>query len=71
MHFEEGALLAELVKLGIAVKKAGGYKLVEDAHNKRWQDGKEDVVKGKRPGFVDDLPGEAVLERVLNLVREL
>lgn len=70
VHLEEDALLAELVELGVAVEKAGGDELVEDAHDQWWEDGEEDVVEGERPGFVDDLAGEAVLERVLDLVRE-
>ena len=71
MHFEESALLAELVELGIAVEKAGRDELVEDAHDERGKDGEEDIVEGERPGFVDDLTGKAVLERVLDLVRKL
>ena len=71
MHFEKGSFLAKLVELGIAVKKAGGDKLVKYAHDKRWKDGEEDIVEGKGPRFVNDLSGEAVLERVLDHVREL
>jgi NADPH:quinone reductase-like Zn-dependent oxidoreductase len=70
MHLEEDALLAKLIELGIAVKKAGGDELIEDSHDERWKDGEEDIVKGERPGFVNNLSGEAVLERVLNLVRQ-
>ena len=62
MHLEEDALLAELVELRVAVEEAGRDKLVEDAHDKGREDGEEDVVEGKGPGFENDLARKCVLE---------
>jgi hypothetical protein len=39
--------------------------LIEDTENKGGHDGKQDVVEGECPGFVDNLTREGVLERVL------
>ena len=66
MHLEEDALLAESIELRIAVEEAGGDELVEDAHDKRRENGEEDVIEGKSPGFEDDLTREGVLEGVLD-----
>lgn len=49
VHLKEDAFLAELVELGVAVEEAGGYELVEDAHDEGGEDGEEDVVKGESP----------------------
>ena len=65
---EKDRLLAELVELGVPIKEAGAHELVEDADCKWGQDGEEDVEEGQGPGFVDDLPGEAVLEGELRRV---
>lgn len=62
----EYALLAKLVELWIPIQQTSADELVENAHNERWQDGKEDVVERKCPGFVNDLTGECILERVLS-----
>lgn len=49
MHFEEDALLAELVQLRIAVEKSGGDELVEDAHDEWGKNCEKDVVERKGP----------------------
>ena len=66
MHFEEDALLAELVELRVAVEEARGYELVEDAEDEWREDGEEDVVEGEGPGFEDDFAGKGVLKGVLS-----
>ena len=53
-HPEEDSFLAQTVELRIAVKKAGGYELVEDAHDDGGKDGEEDIVERQRPGLEDD-----------------
>jgi hypothetical protein len=65
MHLEEYTLLTKLVQLGIAVEKTSANELIEDTENKGGHDGKQDVVEGECPGFVDNLTREGVLERVL------
>jgi hypothetical protein len=62
---EEAVVLAEAVQLRVAVEQAGRDELVQDTEDKGREDRVEDVVKGQRPGFVDDFAGEDVLEDVL------
>lgn len=49
MHFEEDAFLTELVQLWIAVEKASGDELIEDAHGQWGKEGKEDIVERQGP----------------------
>ena len=65
MHFEEDALLTELVELWVAVEEASGDKLVEDAHGQWWKEGKEDIVEREGPRLVDDLARKGVLKGIL------
>lgn len=65
MRFEEDALLPELIELRISIQEARRDELIEASHCQRWRDGEEDIVKGKCPGFKDDLARKGVLERVL------
>lgn len=62
---EEAVALTKVVELGIAVKQAGGDKLVEDTKHEGREDRVKDVVEGEGPGFVNDFTREDVLERVL------
>lgn len=66
MHFEEHTLLAKLIQLWISVKKASRDELVENSHDKRGEDGEEDVIKGQCPRFEDDFARERVLKRILD-----
>jgi hypothetical protein len=68
VHFEEDAFLAQLVKLGITIEKAGGDELVENSHRHGWCDSEQHIVKGQSPGFEDDLSGEGILERILEMI---
>ena len=65
VHFEEDTLLAELVELRVAVEKASGDELVEDAEDEGGKDGEEDVVEGEGPGFENYFAGERVLKGIL------
>lgn len=65
MHLEEGILLSQLIQLRVSVQQACRYELIEDAHHQRWHDGKDDIIEGERPGFVDNLTREGVLKHVL------
>ena len=62
MHFEEDSFLAKLVELRIAVKKASGDELVENAHDKWRKDSEKDIVEGQRPRLENDLAGKCVLK---------
>lgn len=68
VHLEECVLLAKLVQLWISVKKTSRNELIKDAHSKRREDGKEDIVERQCPRFVNHLSGECVLEGVLKLL---
>lgn len=45
VHPEEDALLAELIKLRVAVEKASRNELIEDAHDQGRENGEEDVIE--------------------------
>ena len=45
VHFEECALLSELIKLGITVSETSADELVENTHNEGWEGGEKDIVE--------------------------
>lgn len=65
MHLEKDSFLSKAVELRVAIKKAGGYELVEDSHDKRRENCEEDIVERQSPGLVDDLAREGILEGIL------
>ena len=45
MHLEKYSLLAQLIKLRVAVKQASRYELVEYPDHERWENREEYVVE--------------------------
>lgn len=66
LELEEVVLLAHYVELRIPIKQSCRDKLIQDTEGQGWQDGVKDVVERQSPGFVNDLAGKDVLERVLH-----
>ena len=62
---EERVLLAEHIELRVPVEDTRGHELIEDTDNEGRQEGEHDIVEGKCPRLVGDLPGEVVEERKL------
>jgi hypothetical protein len=62
---EEVVLLSKPIELRVPVQHSGADELIEDADDERREEGEDDVVERERPGFVGDLTGKVVEERVL------
>lgn len=63
---EKDALLAELVKLRVTIKKSSRNELIHNTYRKGGENSEDDVEEGQRPGFVNDLARKGILERILD-----
>lgn len=62
---EKVILLSQLIQLRVSVEHPSADELVEDADNKRRQNGEDNIVERHRPALEGDLTGEIVEPGVL------